>query len=57
MALGISGNAPLFDYPGKTDSRGYELRSSMIAMVDVVPSAAEPVKGKLAVTPVASSEA
>ncbi len=53
VALGISGIAPFQDYRGRRDSHGYELKSTMMALVDEVASASELVKGKLAGIPVA----
>lgn len=53
VALGVSGINPLLDYRGKRDSHGYELKGTMVALVDEVASAAELVKGKLADIPVA----
>ena len=40
--------APLVDYRGETDSAGYELSASILAVADEVASAAELVMHKLA---------
>ena len=46
VALGVSGIVALRDLRGTTDSRGYELRSTMIAVADEIAGAAELVMGK-----------
>jgi coenzyme F420-0:L-glutamate ligase/coenzyme F420-1:gamma-L-glutamate ligase len=53
IAVGVSGMAPLVDYRGKTDSAGYELSASILAVADEIASAAELVMHKLAGRPVA----
>jgi coenzyme F420-0:L-glutamate ligase / coenzyme F420-1:gamma-L-glutamate ligase len=46
VALGVAGIAALRDLRGSRDSRGYELRSTMIAVADEIAGAAELVMGK-----------
>ena len=46
VALGVAGILALRDLRGTTDSRGYELRSTMIAVADEIAGAAELVMGK-----------
>ena len=46
VALGVAGVVALRDLRGTTDSRGYELRSTMIAVADEIAGAAELVMGK-----------
>ncbi len=53
IAIGVSGMAPLVDYRGETDTAGYELSASILAVADEVASAAELVMHKLAGRPVA----
>jgi coenzyme F420-0:L-glutamate ligase/coenzyme F420-1:gamma-L-glutamate ligase len=53
VAVGVSGMAPLVDYRGETDTAGYELSASILAVADEVASAAELVMHKLAGRPVA----
>ena len=53
VAIGVAGLAPLVDYRGQTDSTGYELRSTVVAVADEIASAAELVKGKLGGVPAA----
>jgi coenzyme F420-0:L-glutamate ligase/coenzyme F420-1:gamma-L-glutamate ligase len=53
IAVGVSGMAPLVDYRGQTDSAGYELSASILAVADEIASAAELVMHKLAARPVA----
>lgn len=53
IAVGVSGMAPLIDYRGQTDSAGYELSASILAVADEIASAAELVMHKLAARPVA----
>jgi coenzyme F420-0:L-glutamate ligase/coenzyme F420-1:gamma-L-glutamate ligase len=53
MAIGVAGLTPLLDYRGQTDSTGYELTSSLVAVADEIASAAELVKGKIAGVPAA----
>jgi coenzyme F420-0:L-glutamate ligase / coenzyme F420-1:gamma-L-glutamate ligase len=53
VAIGVSGMAPLVDYRGETDSAGYELSASVLAVADEVAAAAELVMHKLAGRPVA----
>jgi len=53
VAIGVSGMAPLVDYRGETDSAGYELSASILAVADELAAAAELVMHKLAGRPVA----
>ena len=46
VALGVAGLTPLRDLRGTQDRHGYELRSTMIAIVDEIAGAAELVMGK-----------
>ncbi len=46
IALGVAGIVALRDLRGTADSRGYELRSTMIAVADEIAGAAELVMGK-----------
>ena len=46
VALGVAGIAALRDLRGTRDTRGYELRSTMIAVADEIAGAAELVMGK-----------
>lgn len=46
VALGVAGLTPLRDLRGTQDGQGYELRSTMIAIVDEIAGAAELVMGK-----------
>ena len=46
VALGVSGIVALRDLRGTTDSQGYELRSTVIAVADEIAGAAELVMGK-----------
>jgi len=46
VALGVSGITALRDLRGTFDARGYELRSTMIAVADEIAGAAELVMGK-----------
>ena len=46
VALGVAGIAALHDLRGTHDARGYELRSTMIAVADEIAGAAELVMGK-----------
>lgn len=53
MAIGSAGIEPLCDYRGQSDSYGYELQASVIAVADELAAAAELVMGKTARVPVA----
>ena len=53
FAIGVAGIRPLIDYAGQHDPAGYELRVTMMAVVDELAAAAELVHGKLARVPVA----
>jgi coenzyme F420-0:L-glutamate ligase/coenzyme F420-1:gamma-L-glutamate ligase len=46
VAIGVAGLAPLIDYRGRTDSTGYELHATVVAVADEIAAAAELVKGK-----------
>jgi coenzyme F420-0:L-glutamate ligase/coenzyme F420-1:gamma-L-glutamate ligase len=46
VAIGVAGLAPLLDLRGTQDARGYELRSTQIAVADELAGAAELVMGK-----------
>lgn len=52
VAIGIAGMSPFVDYVGKTDSFGYELRVSTLAVADELAAAAELVQNKLDGVPV-----
>lgn len=53
FAIGVAGIHPLINYAGQHDPAGYELRVTMMAVVDELAAAAELVHGKLARVPVA----
>lgn len=53
IAIGSAGIEPLLDYRGQFDEHGFELRATVIAIVDEIASAAELVMGKLDNRPVA----
>jgi coenzyme F420-0:L-glutamate ligase/coenzyme F420-1:gamma-L-glutamate ligase len=53
FAIGVAGIRPLIDSAGRRDPAGYELRVTMMAVVDELAAAAELVHGKLARLPVA----
>jgi coenzyme F420-0:L-glutamate ligase/coenzyme F420-1:gamma-L-glutamate ligase len=53
VAVGIAGMLPFADYVGQTDSFGYELRVSTLAVADELAGAAELVQNKLDGVPVA----
>jgi coenzyme F420-0:L-glutamate ligase/coenzyme F420-1:gamma-L-glutamate ligase len=53
VALGVAGITALLDLRGTRDSRGYELRSTMIAVADEIAGAAELVMGKASSIPAA----
>jgi coenzyme F420-0:L-glutamate ligase / coenzyme F420-1:gamma-L-glutamate ligase len=53
VAIGVAGLSPLLDLRGVRDSTGYELRTTMIAVVDEIAGAAELVMGKTAGIPAA----
>lgn len=50
-AIGVAGMAPLHDYRGRRDPRGYELHASIDAVADELACAAGLVCGKLVRTP------
>ena len=53
VAIGVSGMNPLRSYEGQTDTEGYELRVTVMALADQLAAAAEPVMNKLDRVPVA----
>jgi coenzyme F420-0:L-glutamate ligase / coenzyme F420-1:gamma-L-glutamate ligase len=53
VAIGVAGLRPLLDLRGTTDARGYELRTTMIAVADELAGAAELVMGKASGIPAA----
>jgi coenzyme F420-0:L-glutamate ligase / coenzyme F420-1:gamma-L-glutamate ligase len=53
VAIGIAGIRPLLDLKGVRDAAGYELHSTVIAVVDELAAAAELVMGKTAGIPAA----
>jgi coenzyme F420-0:L-glutamate ligase / coenzyme F420-1:gamma-L-glutamate ligase len=53
VALGVAGMRPLLDLRGTRDARGYELRTTMIAVADELAGAAELVMGKAGGVPAA----
>jgi coenzyme F420-0:L-glutamate ligase/coenzyme F420-1:gamma-L-glutamate ligase len=53
VAIGVAGIPALLDLRGTHDTRGYELRSTQIAVADELASAAELVMGKASQIPVA----
>jgi len=53
VAIGVAGIPALLDLRGTHDARGYELRSTQIAVADELASAAELVMGKASQIPVA----
>jgi coenzyme F420-0:L-glutamate ligase/coenzyme F420-1:gamma-L-glutamate ligase len=52
VAIGVAGLAPLADYRGQSDSAGYELHVSVLAVADELAAAAELVMNKLDARPV-----
>jgi coenzyme F420-0:L-glutamate ligase / coenzyme F420-1:gamma-L-glutamate ligase len=46
VAVGLAGIPPLLDLRGTTDRRGYELRSSRVAVADQIAGAADLARGK-----------
>lgn len=46
VAIGVAGMSPLLDLRGTRDARGYELRTTMVAVADELAGAAELVMGK-----------
>jgi coenzyme F420-0:L-glutamate ligase / coenzyme F420-1:gamma-L-glutamate ligase len=46
VAVGVAGMRPLLDLRGTRDVRGYELRTTMVAVVDELAGAAELLMGK-----------
>jgi coenzyme F420-0:L-glutamate ligase / coenzyme F420-1:gamma-L-glutamate ligase len=53
VAIGVAGLRPLLDLRGTTDARGYELRTTMVAVADELAGAAELVMGKASGVPAA----
>jgi coenzyme F420-0:L-glutamate ligase/coenzyme F420-1:gamma-L-glutamate ligase len=51
VAIGVAGIPALLDLRGTKDARGYELRSTQVAVADEIASAAELVMGKAAGIP------
>jgi coenzyme F420-0:L-glutamate ligase / coenzyme F420-1:gamma-L-glutamate ligase len=46
VAIGVAGMSPLLDLRGTRDARGYELRTTLVAVADELAGAAELVLGK-----------
>jgi coenzyme F420-0:L-glutamate ligase/coenzyme F420-1:gamma-L-glutamate ligase len=53
VAIGVAGMSPLLDLRGTIDARGYELRTTMVAVADELAGAAELVMGKAGGVPAA----
>jgi coenzyme F420-0:L-glutamate ligase / coenzyme F420-1:gamma-L-glutamate ligase len=53
VAVGVAGMSPLLDLRGTRDARGYELRSTVVAVADELAGAAELVMGKARGVPAA----
>ena len=53
VAIGVAGMSPLLDLRGTRDTRGYELRTTMVAAADELAGAAELVMGKAEGVPAA----
>jgi coenzyme F420-0:L-glutamate ligase/coenzyme F420-1:gamma-L-glutamate ligase len=53
VAIGVAGLRPLLDLRGMRDARGYELKTTMVAVADELAGAAELVMGKAAGVPAA----
>ncbi len=53
VAVGVAGVMPLKSYLGEQDPAGHVLQATILALVDELASAAEPVMGKLSRIPVA----
>jgi coenzyme F420-0:L-glutamate ligase/coenzyme F420-1:gamma-L-glutamate ligase len=53
VAIGVAGMSPLLDLRGTRDARGYELRTTMVAVADELAGAAELVMGKARGVPAA----
>lgn len=53
VAIGVAGFDPLWDYRGRTDAYGYVLRSTEVAVADMLASAAGLVMEKASRVPVA----
>jgi coenzyme F420-0:L-glutamate ligase/coenzyme F420-1:gamma-L-glutamate ligase len=53
VAIGVAGMSPLLDLRGTRDPRGYELRTTMVAVADELAGAAELVMGKAGSVPAA----
>lgn len=53
VAIGVAGMSPLLDLRGTRDARGYELRTTMVAVADELAGAAELVLGKSGGVPAA----
>jgi coenzyme F420-0:L-glutamate ligase/coenzyme F420-1:gamma-L-glutamate ligase len=53
VAIGVAGMSPLLDLRDTRDTRGYELRTTMVAVADELAGAAELVMGKAGGVPAA----
>jgi coenzyme F420-0:L-glutamate ligase / coenzyme F420-1:gamma-L-glutamate ligase len=53
VAIGVAGMSPLLDLRGTRDARGYELRTTLVAVADELAGAAELVLGKARGVPAA----
>ena len=53
VAIGVAGLRPLLDLRGTRDARGYELRTTMVAVADELAGVAELVMGKATGVPAA----
>jgi coenzyme F420-0:L-glutamate ligase/coenzyme F420-1:gamma-L-glutamate ligase len=53
VAIGVAGLSPLLDLRGTRDARGYELRTTIVAVADELAGAAELVMGKAGGVPAA----
>ena len=53
VAIGVAGMSPLLDLRGTRDARGYDLRTTMVAVADELAGAAELVMGKAGSVPAA----
>ena len=53
VAIGVAGMSPLLDLRGTHDARGYELKTTMVAVADELAGAAELVLGKARGVPAA----
>jgi coenzyme F420-0:L-glutamate ligase / coenzyme F420-1:gamma-L-glutamate ligase len=53
VAIGVAGMSPLLDLRGTRDTRGYELRATVVAVADELAAAAELVTGQATGVPAA----